>query len=153
MRSIKPADKPQLMELLRNTPEFEPFEIPVAEEIIESSYNEPGQYYSTIVAEIGTAVKGFVCFGHTPLTVATWDIYWMAVAQDKRGLGIGRALLNKVEERIVSAGGKLVLVETSSKPNYLNTRRFYRHSGYKRIARIVDFYSPKDHLLILEKRF
>ncbi|MCL2281237.1 MAG: GNAT family N-acetyltransferase [Dehalococcoidia bacterium] len=146
-------DKPQLMELLWNTSEFTPAEIPVAEEVIDAYLDCPCQYYTITAAVIKTNVVGYVCFGQTPLTLATWDIYWMAVANNKRGLGIGSTLLKSAEEAISQAGGKLALIETSSNSNYLNTRRFYRKNGYKRISRIVDFYAPGDHLIIFEKRF
>lgn len=146
-------DKPSLVALLKDTSEFEPIEIPVAEEVIDAYLDSPDQYYTVTVAVIKSVVLGYICFGQTPLTKHTWDIYWMAVANAKRGLGIGKMLLKSAEEAIICAGGKLVLVETSSKPNYLNTRRFYRRNGYKRVSRIVDFYAPDDHLLVLEKRF
>jgi ribosomal protein S18 acetylase RimI-like enzyme len=146
-------DKPQLMSLLRDTSEFEPAEIPVAEEVVDAYLDCPGQYYTVTVATVKSVIVGYVCFGQTPLTQSTWDIYWMAVANEKRGLGIGKILLKSAEEAICQAGGKLALVETSSKPNYLNTRRFYLKNGYKRVARIVDFYACGDHLLTFEKRF
>jgi len=146
-------DKPSLVALLKDTSEFEPIEIPVAEEVIDAYLDSPDQYYTATVAVIKSVVLGYICFGQTPLTKHTWDIYWMAVANAKRGLGIGKMLLKSAEEAIICAGGKLVLVETSSKPNYRNTRRFYRRNGYKRVSRIVDFYAPDDHLLVLEKRF
>ncbi|MCL1885988.1 MAG: GNAT family N-acetyltransferase [Dehalococcoidia bacterium] len=152
LRPMISRDKPQLMALLRDTSEFEPEEIPVAEEVIDAYLDNPDRYYIITVAVIKSSVAGYVCFGQTPLTRYTWDIYWMAVTKEKRGQGIGEALLRKAEESISRAGGKLVLVETSSKPNYLSTRRFYRRNEYKRITRIVDFYAPGDHLLIFEKR-
>jgi ribosomal protein S18 acetylase RimI-like enzyme len=146
-------DKPQLMALLQSTSEFESAEIPVAEEVIDAYLDYPGQYYIITVAAIESEIVGYVCFWQTPLTKYTWDVYWMAVASEKRGFGIGKTLLKSAEDAISQAGGKLILVETSSKPSYLNTRRFYRKNNYKRVARIVDFYAHGDHLVIFEKRF
>ena len=146
-------DKPQLMALLKATPEFEAAEIPVAEEVIDVYLDCPGRDYQVTVAEVEAKVVGYVCFGQTPLTRTTWDLYWMAVSRKSRSLGIGGALLKSAEEAIRKAGGKLALIETSSKPNYLNTRRFYLKKGYKRVSRIRDFYAPGDHRLIFEKRF
>jgi ribosomal protein S18 acetylase RimI-like enzyme len=146
-------DKPQLMALLADTPEFEAAEIPVAEEVIDIYLECPGRDYKITIAEVSSKIVGYICFGQTPLTMTTWDIYWMAVARDKRGMGIGAGLLKSAEEGIQKAGGKLALIETSSKPNYLNTRRFYLKKGYKRISRIRDFYAPGDHRLLFEKRF
>ena len=147
------ADKPQLMALLVATPEFDPAEIPVAEEVIDIYLDCPGRDYQIMIAESASRIVGYICFGKTSLTLYTWDIYWMAVSLDKRGMGIGAALLKKAEDEIQKAGGRLALIETSSKPNYLNTRRFYLKKGYKRVSRIRDFYAPGDHLLIFEKRF
>ena len=153
LRPMTAADKPHLMALLQATSEFEPAEIIVAEEVIDVYLDCPGRDYQITIAESASRVVGYVCLGRTPLTLTTWDIYWMAVSMDKRGAGIGAALLKSAEDEIQKAGGRLALIETSSKPNYLNTRRFYLKKGYKRASRIRDFYAPGDHRLIFEKRF
>ncbi len=153
LRPMAASDKARVMALLEATPEFEPAEIPVAEEVIDVYLDCPGRDYQTTVAETASQLLGYICFGQTPLTASTWDIYWMAVIREKRGMGIGAALLKSAEEEIQKAGGKLILIETSSKPNYLNTRRFYTRKGYKKVSRIRDFYAPGDHRIIFEKRF
>jgi ribosomal protein S18 acetylase RimI-like enzyme len=153
LREMTARDKPHLMALLKATPEFMPAEILVAEEVIDTYLESPGRDFQILIAEISTRIVGYVCFGLTPLTLTTWDIYWMAVATDKRGMGIGAGLLKNAEDGIQKAGGSLALIETSSKPSYLNTRRFYVRKGYKRVSRIRDFYAPGDHRLIFEKRF
>ena len=147
------ADKTALMALLRDTPEFEPAEIPIAEEVIDCYLDCPGRDYCITAAVEGRRLIGYICWGQTPLTASTWDIYWMAVTQDRRGAGIGSELLANAEEGIKKTGGTLALIETSSKPNYLNTRRFYLRKGYKRVSCIRDFYAPGDHRIIFEKRF
>lgn len=153
LRPMTAADKPALMALLRDTPEFEEAEIPVAEEVIDAYLECPGRDFCISVALEPSRLIGYICWGQTPLTASTWDIYWMAVTQDRRGAGIGSLLLKAAEEGIAGAGGKLALIETSSKPNYLNTRRFYLKKGYKKVSQIRDFYAPGDHRIIFEKRF
>ena len=153
VRPMKSCDKPIIMAILKDTPEFEPDEVPVAEEVLDSCLINPSEGYQSFVAEEDGEVGGYICFGSTPLTAATWDIYWMAVARKKRGRGIGGSLLSEAEKSIRKAGGRLVLIETSSKPNYLPTRRFYRNNGYRQVSRIRDFYAPGDHRIIFEKRF
>ena len=153
LREMMARDKSQVMVLLRATAEFMPDEVIVAEEVIDTYLESPGRDFQILVAEVSNTIAGYVCFGLTPLTVSTWDIYWMAVAADKRGMGLGSGLLKNAEDKIQKAGGRLALIETSSKPNYLNTRRFYLKKGYKKVSLIRDFYAPGDHRLILEKRF
>jgi ribosomal protein S18 acetylase RimI-like enzyme len=147
------ADKPALMQILKNTPEFKPFEVVVAEELIDY-YLEDGlkSGYNTLIAEDDGEVAGYICYGETPCTVGTWDIYWIAVSREKRGKGIGRMLSETAEAAIKKAHGRLAFIETSSTPLYENTRQFYLRRGYEIVARIPDFYMPGDDKLILQKR-
>jgi ribosomal protein S18 acetylase RimI-like enzyme len=141
------------MKILRDLPEFKPSEVEVAEEVIDAYLREPaGSGYCTLVATDESGVAGYICYGPTPLTEGTWDIYWEAVAGPKQGQGIGTALTKAAENAIAGAGGRLALIETSSTPAYEKTRRFHYSVGYEVIARIPDFYSPGDDKIILQKR-
>jgi ribosomal protein S18 acetylase RimI-like enzyme len=150
---VSPADKPALMQILRNTPEFKPYEVAVAEEVIDGYLQDPrGTGYHALAAEDDAAVAGYICYGQTPCTVGTWDIYWIAVSGEKRGKGIGGALTKAAEADIRREKGRLILIETSSQPLYDNTRRFYLGQAYEQVARIPDFYAPGDDLIIMQKR-
>ena len=125
----------------------------VAEELIDSYLSDPvGSGYHILVAEVDSTVTGYICYGPTPMTEGTWDIYWEAVAPGKQGRGIGSALMKSAEKEIVRAKGSLAIVETSSTPLYEKTRNFYLGQGYEVICRIPDFYAPGDDKLILQKR-
>ena len=141
------------MKILRITPEFKLSEIVIAEEVIDDCLKDPvNSGYYILVAEDGSGVVGYISYGPTPLTEGTWDLYWEAVAQEKRGQGIGSALMQAAEKEIRKAKGRLALIETSSTPMYGKTRRFHLGLGYEIIARIPDFYSPGDDKLILQKQ-
>ena len=141
------------MKILRITPEFKLSEIVIAEEVIDDCLKDPvNSGYYILVAEDGSGVVGYISYGPTPLTEGTWDLYWEAVAQEKRGQGIGKALMKSAEGEISKAGGRLAIIETSSTPAYEKTLRFHLGLGYEIIARIPDFYSPGDDKLILQKR-
>ena len=153
IRHMLKKDKPALMKILRNTPEFKPSEVAVAEEVIDSCLKDRANSgYYTLIAEASSAVVGYICYGPTPLTDGTWDLYWAAVAQEKRGQGIGGALWEAAEGEIRKARGRLAIIETSSTPEYERTRHFHINQGYEVIARIPDFYAPNDDKLILQKR-
>ena len=142
-----------MMRILRDTPEFKPVEVVVAEELIDAYLDDPvASDYYVLIAESGSALAGYICYGPTPLTEGTWDVYWMATAREKRGQGIGGALLAAAEEKIKQAQGRLVVIETSSIPSYEKTVRFYLGQGYAIIASIPDFYAPGDGKLMLLKR-
>jgi len=141
------------MALLRGLPEFKPAEVVVAEEVIDSYLADPaGSGFNTLVAQDGPAINGYICYGPTPLTEDTWDVYWIAVAAGEQGKGVGGALLVYAEDKIKEAGGRLIIIETSSQAGYEKTSRFYSNHGYKAIARLPDFYAPGDDKLILQKR-
>ena len=145
-------DKPALMRLLGATPEFKPSEVAVAEEVIDGYLADPvnSGYHILVAAEAGF-VAGYLCFGPTPLTESTWDIYWEAVALTERGKGIGGALMMAAEEAIIRSSGKQALIETSGQASYEATLRFYLGCGYLEVARVPDFYSPGDAKIILRK--
>jgi len=94
---------------------------------------------------------GWVCWGPTPCTLGTFDIYWLGVAAAWQGRGIGRALTAFAEQAITERGGRLFVVETSSRETYAPTRRFYEALGYREAGRIPDFYGPGDDRVIFIK--
>ncbi len=147
------ADKPAVMRILRNTPEFKPFEVEIAEELIDAYLEDPvGSGYPTLVGQVDSEIEGYICYGPTPLTDGTWDVYWIAVTHREQGRGVGTHLLNAAEADIKSLHGRLILIETSSKDNYERAQRFYAARGYDLISRIADFYEPGDDKLTYLKR-
>lgn len=96
-------------------------------------------------------VYGYVCFGPTPKTEGVWDLYWIAVDPKRQGQGCGGMLLQFVENQIRARHGRMLLIETSSKPSYRPTVRFYESNGYLEITRIKDFYRVKDDKAVFSK--
>jgi len=153
IRPMTQGDKPGIMRIVGTTPEFKPFDVVVAEELIDSYLHDPGgSGYHILIAEVDKTVAGYICYGPTPLTEGTWDIYWIAVAVEKQSQGIGSALMQSAEGKIKEVQGRLVIIETSSTPEYEKTRRFHLGHGYELIARLPDFYAPDDDKLLLQKR-
>ncbi|MBN2463058.1 MAG: GNAT family N-acetyltransferase [Dehalococcoidia bacterium] len=154
VRPMNSDDKPEIIKVLRNIPEFTPSEVDIAEEVLDSYLRDSTRSgYHVFVAEVSSSVSGYICYGPTPLTEGTWDIYWLAVAPEQQKQGIGKVLLNFAEVNIKKSDGRLALVETSSKPAYETTRLFYRAQGYEQACRIADFYAPGDDKLVFQKRF
>ena len=153
IRPLTVKEKASVMRLLQTTPEFLPPEVIIAEELIDAFLEdtETSGYY-IYVAELDGEIAGYICYGNTPLTEATWDIYWVVVAHDKQGFGIGRILMKHAEDDIKKMHGKLIMVETSGKPEYNKTRRFYDTLNYQRVCQIPDYYAPGDDLVLYSKR-
>ncbi len=154
IRPMEKHDKTSIMRILKRTPEFTPAEVVLADEVIESYLFNPAESgYFILVAEVDAVIAGYVCYGPTPITEGTWDLYWIAVDHEIQGRGVGRKLMETAENEINKAGGRLILVETSSKPGYEKTNLFYQNLNYTETARIKDFYAFGDDQIIYEKRF
>ena len=96
---------------------------------------------------------GYACWGPTPATDRTWDLYWIAVDTALQGAGIGTILLEEVERRLVGQHARMLIAETSSRSDYAATCGFYERRGYREAARVRDFYAPGDDRIIYLKRF
>ncbi|MCX8057576.1 MAG: GNAT family N-acetyltransferase [Ignavibacteria bacterium] len=152
IREMKKEDREQLKEILFNTQNFSIEEKEVGLELIDIALNNPNQkdYYFK-VAEENERVLGYYCIGHRALTDGVFDLYWIVVSPDARGLGIGTKLIEDAEEFVKSKNGRLILAETSSRDDYASTREFYKKNNYKEVAIIKDFYRVGDSLIIFGK--
>ena len=148
---MRREDKPAVINILKNVPQFLPDEVVVAEEVLDCYFDDPSAGYFTLVAESDYAIAGYVTFGETPLTESTWDIYWNAISPRHQKKGIGGVLMAEAEKEIIRKNGRMIMAETSSKPDYDNTHRFYLSQGYRLAARIADFYAPGDDIMFFQK--
>jgi ribosomal protein S18 acetylase RimI-like enzyme len=144
-------DCPQARALVAATGAFRSEEIEIAAEVFTDAVAAPGEDYWALGAFEGNDLMGFVCYGPTPGTVATWDLYWIAVHPAMQRQGVGRLLLATCEEAVAAQGGKLIVIETSSRDDYAATRAFYETRGYCPAARIADYYAPHDDLIVYTK--
>lgn len=153
IRPMLPGDKAALLNILGAVSEFNPADVPVAREVIDGYLRDPaGSGYNILIAEMEEDIVGYICYGPTPLTKGTWDIYWMATLPDKQGQGIGSDLMVSAESQIMESGGRQILIETSARPDYEKARRFYRYHGYEVVCRISDFYAPGEDKIIVRKK-
>ena len=150
--ALRRTDRAPLQRLLAETGYFTEDELAIAFELIDIVLDRPEQKdYVISVCRGGDAVLGYYCVGPTPATESTYDLYWIAVAPSMHGKGIGKALISHAEQLICARGGRLVVAETSSRPQYEKTRRFYRSCGYTELAQIKGYYRPGDDLVVFGK--
>ena len=82
----------------------------------------------------------------------TFDLYWIAVDPDFQEQGAGSKLVDFLEEGVKARGGRMILADTSTIPEYEKTRRFYVKNGFREIARIPDYYDPGNDRITFCKR-
>ena len=85
------------------------------------------------------------------MTEGTFNLYAIAVHNDLQGKGIGRRMMRYIEEYLRARGGRILLVETSGKPEFDLTRSFYHQCKYIRQAVIPEFYDVGDDKVVFWK--
>ena len=125
----------------------------VAIELVDLALQPNNPDYQILVADKGDGnIVGYVCYGPTPMTEGTHDLYWIASDPTVRGQGVGAALVSGMEGDLRRKGARLIRVETSATEAYGPTRGFYAAMKYSEESRFRDFYKPGDDLIILAKR-
>lgn len=151
LRAPSAADRARVQEIVEATGVFRPDETPIALEVFDGAVGQPARDYWAIGAYHDDVLIGFATFGPVPCTLATWDLYWIAVDPAHHGRGVGRGLMAACERTIREEGGRLIVVETSSRGAYAPTRAFYERLGYEAQASIPEYYAPDDGLIVFTK--
>lgn len=149
------AHRSDVESIVRATGVFNDDEVAVALELFDDSHGPAGERsedYEFVGAFSGERLIGYACFGATPSTDRTYDLYWIAVHPDAQRSGAGAALLGDVERRLEARRARLLVIETSSRADYAGTRHFYDKRGYAEAARLRDYYAPGDDRVLLSKR-
>ncbi|MEO5579549.1 MAG: GNAT family N-acetyltransferase [Gemmatimonadaceae bacterium] len=167
---IDSTHRERIGRILRATAMFRDDEIDVAIELFDSACagtggahaaNEPSSmnnppassdYFFLGAFTPEDELAGFACYGPTPGTDRTYDLYWIAVDPAAQGAGSGTTLLTEVERRLKGLNARMVVVETSSRSDYVGTRGFYMHRGYVEAARAREFYAPSEDRITFTKR-
>ncbi|OIP01064.1 MAG: hypothetical protein AUJ98_05880 [Bacteroidetes bacterium CG2_30_33_31] len=144
------SDVQSIKEILKSTNFFYDDEVELTGELAEENLNkgEKESGYSFIMVENDNEPIAFACFGKTPCTIDSFDLYWIAVHQKQKGKGVGKMLMKQVEEEILASKGRKIWIETAGRALYHPTRMFYENYGCKKIAVLPDFYADGDDKVV-----
>jgi GNAT superfamily N-acetyltransferase len=149
---LRSGDPAAIAQLVAATGFFTSEEAAIARELAEAVVaHGPASGYEFLLADGPGGLAGYACFGRIPGTEASFDLYWIVVAPHLQGQGVGRWLMALTEAAIGELGGTRLYVDTSSRPQYAPTRRFYAACGYVVAAELPDFYRPGDGKVIFLK--
>ena len=150
LRPVGRAQRGPLERLTAATGLFRPDEVAIAVELLDDAL-AGDEAYRFLGAFAGDELVGYACWGPTPGTSGTYDLYWIVVDPAWQGKRVGTQLLASVEADLVTGHGRLIVVETSSRADYGPTRSFYERRGYTRAAQIPGYYATGDDLVIYLK--
>ena len=153
VKAARADERDQIVQVTREAEVFNAQEIAAVEELYDD-YVAKGQasIYQFLVYRLDGRVVGFACYGPRSLTRGTFDLFWIGTAPGAQRKGVGHALIEATEQAIRSRGGRLLIVETSDRPEYEPARRFYASHGYRREALVKDFYDVGDSLILYSKK-
>ena len=155
IRSVTAADRGRIAETLMAVARFTDDEIRWAMDLVDKTVDDP-ENVVCVLEEPDSGphriVQGYVCYGPAPRTEGVFDLYWIAVDPRQQGQGFGQVLLKFVENEVRRQNGRMLLIETRSRPSFAPTLRFYQRSGYDEISRIKDFYRIEDDKIVMCKR-
>lgn len=151
LRAVAAADRIALADVIASDETFKPDEVAVALELVDAAIAGSADYEVRVADDGDTGVCGYICFGRTPMTERTYDLYWIVVHARVRGRGVARLLVQAMEGEVRSRGGGQIRVETSETDGYGSARAVYARLGYPEASRLPDFYSPGDALITYYK--
>jgi len=154
IRPLVEKNRAGLLLMLIKTRAFTSQEIDVAMELIDIVLKDSVQedYRIHCMVEDENQSIGYICYGPTPMTQGTFDLYWIAVDPDFQKQGVGSTLLGFLEKVVKGKRGRLILADTSTIPHYEKTQKFYLKNGFQEVARVPDYYHPGNDRITFCKR-
>lgn len=149
IRKVRREDLPGLKAVLDSS---ELFPSDMLDEMIADYLNNPatGDIWFTMTHHKEPVSIGFCA--PEKLTNGTYNLYAIAVHKAYQGQGIGSEMLTYLENLLADSLGRVLIVETSGKPEYELTRKFYQKCSYQQQAVIPDFYDENDDKIVFWKK-
>lgn len=136
-------------------------DIPALGAIAESAELVPAEYLPDIIAPglgdapetwrvaVDRAPIGFAFARPEELTGRVWNILALGVLESARGGGHSTALLHEMEGAL---DARMILIETTQRPEQAAARAFYEKEGYTRVATLAGYFSEGPDKIVSAKR-
>lgn len=147
------SERDAIIQMARDTAVFSPEEVDTVGELFDEFLRDAkasGYYYLSY--RENDAVLGFACWGPASFSSGATDLYWICTAPAAQGRGVGQALFQAVEAAVRAAGRWLIVIWTSSRPEYASANRFYLRQGCVLAAQVPDYYDRGDDLCMYTRR-
>ena len=148
-----PSDLAAILAIARNVGVFSEEEVSTVDELFAGYLEGPEKSgYHFLSYREGEAILGFACWGPTALSKGAVDLFWIATSAEAQGRGVAAALFKAVVEAGRSLGRWLMVIWTSSRPEYQAARSFYQRMGCDLSAQLADFYDRGEDLCVFTFR-
>jgi ribosomal protein S18 acetylase RimI-like enzyme len=149
IRKVRKADIPELKKVLDSSELFPSY---LLDDMINDYLNNESStdfWFTTIENEKPVSI-GYCA--PERLTEGTYNLYAIAVNKSLQGNGIGKQMMEYIESHLRNSGNRILIVETSGKPEFELTREFYIKCQYIKQAVIPEFYEKGDDKVVFWKK-
>lgn len=149
MRLLTREDGPAVLDLVVATGMFTRDDASMLEEALV-----PREGSTCLVedADDGGGLASVVLYRPEEAADRAYDLTMIAVRPDLQGQGRGAVLMRHVEQDLRDQGQRILVVRTSGTAQYDRTRAFYERLGYTEHARVPDYWTDGDDLVIFTTR-
>lgn len=152
MLTIRPAISDDLQSIKAIFDSVELFPSELLDEMMQDYFSNPQTSDIWLTARLDEQVVGVCYCAPEKLTDGTFNLYLIAVHKNHHSKGIGKILVNQLEAELKQKSVRLLIVETSSLPEFEPTKSFYRKCDFTEVATIPDFYQAGDHKIVFTKK-
>lgn len=148
---IRPAaleDAPAVTRVVVAAGMFSPEESAFIPDLLADFLASPEDARHGFVVHDDGSVLGVAYWRPIEVADGVVDLTMIGIDPAAQGRGLGRALMRHAEAQVRDAGQRLVLVQTSGSEQYAGTRRFYAALGYDEEARVRDYWTAGDDLVL-----
>ncbi len=149
IRKVEKADIPELKKVLDSSELFPSYLLDDMINDYLSNKKSTDIWFTTI--DQGKPISIGYCAPET-LTEGTYNLYAIAVHKSQQGNGIGKKMMEYIENQLRENGNRILIVETSGKPEFELTREFYIKCDYTKQAVIPEFYEKEDDKIVFWKK-
>jgi ribosomal protein S18 acetylase RimI-like enzyme len=103
-------------------------------------------------ADDGGGLASVVLYRPEEAADRVFDLTMIAVRPDLQGDGRGSALMRHVERDLREQGQRMLVIRSSGTARYDRTRDFYKALGYSEHARVPDYWTDGDDLVLFTTR-
>jgi len=152
IKKIESKHLEKVKKLLRESREFNRQEkIDYYTSIRHYLENPEGIEYQTYLFLDKDDIAGLMSIGKG-MGNKTYDLYYIVVSPKYKGRHVGSQLIDFAEKIFRKNAARIVIIETSSKNEYLPARRLYEKKGYHLSGIVQDYFDEGDDKIIYSKK-
>jgi ribosomal protein S18 acetylase RimI-like enzyme len=156
IQTVTSNERSQLLAIASSTKLFTPDEAEallgeVLDGIFSGALPPEHQAVCCRATEGGDAL-GWSYFAPDQYAEGIWNVWWIGVQPSSHGTGAGKQLLRAIEAKVESAGGRVMIIETSDSDAFARARKFYSNEGYSECGRVPEFYGESEGKVIFARR-